>query len=88
MLSVTTDRIFAHHCRSFDDIEDGSELRRGFPATHTVFGIPQSINSATFAVLQTLRKAQSLDIPNALNITLGTPFQRSIEMVPNVANSG
>lgn len=32
-----------------DDIEDDSELRRGKPAAHRVFGIPQTINSASYA---------------------------------------
>ncbi|EPE34883.1 Terpenoid synthase [Glarea lozoyensis ATCC 20868] len=31
-----------------DDIEDGSLLRRGKPATHTIFGIAQTINSANY----------------------------------------
>ncbi|KAK6525512.1 hypothetical protein TWF694_005642 [Orbilia ellipsospora] len=29
-----------------DDIEDGSPIRRGIPAAHMVFGVPQAINSA------------------------------------------
>lgn len=32
-----------------DDIEDDSELRRGKPAAHRVYGIPQTINSASYA---------------------------------------
>ncbi|KAI5986809.1 isoprenoid synthase domain-containing protein [Pisolithus albus] len=32
-----------------DDIEDESELRRGKPAAHMVYGIPQTINSASYA---------------------------------------
>nr|WGJ63578.1 geranylgeranyl pyrophosphate synthase [Aspergillus striatus] len=32
-----------------DDIQDGSKLRRGHPAAHTVFGSAQTINSANFA---------------------------------------
>ncbi|KIM63905.1 hypothetical protein SCLCIDRAFT_116134, partial [Scleroderma citrinum Foug A] len=33
-----------------DDIEDDSELRRGKPAAHKVYGIPQTINSASYAL--------------------------------------
>ncbi|KAI6116006.1 isoprenoid synthase domain-containing protein [Pisolithus sp. B1] len=32
-----------------DDIEDDSDLRRGKPAAHKVYGIPQTINSASYA---------------------------------------
>jgi geranylgeranyl pyrophosphate synthase len=35
-----------------DDIEDGSQLRRGFPATHIVYGTGQAINSATYLYVQ------------------------------------
>jgi geranylgeranyl pyrophosphate synthase len=37
-----------------DDIEDNSPLRRGKPATHCVFGIAQTINSANFQFAETL----------------------------------
>lgn len=37
-----------------DDIEDGSPLRRGYPATHCVFGTAQTINSANFQFIETL----------------------------------
>ncbi|CAH7672894.1 geranylgeranyl diphosphate synthase, type III, partial [Phakopsora pachyrhizi] len=31
-----------------DDVEDGSELRRGVPVAHKIYGIPQTINSANY----------------------------------------
>jgi len=31
-----------------DDIEDDSELRRGNPVAHKIFGVPQTINSANY----------------------------------------
>lgn len=37
-----------------DDIEDGSPLRRGSPATHCIFGTAQTINSANFQFIETL----------------------------------
>jgi len=55
----------------FDDIEDGSELRRGSPAAHAVFGVPQTINAASFAVVEAVRKAAEIPIPDAVNITVG-----------------
>ncbi|KAK4164713.1 isoprenoid synthase domain-containing protein [Cladorrhinum sp. PSN259] len=54
----------------FDDIEDGSELRRGCPAAHTVFGIPQTVNAASFAVIEAVRRASEISIPGAVGITL------------------
>lgn len=51
-----------------DDVEDGSISRRGRPATHMVFGIPQAINSAGYqintAMVEVLKlgDAQCIDI--------------------------
>ena len=56
-------------CR-IDDIEDNSLLRRGFPATHTVFGIAQSINSANLLLIKALKAAESLS-PAAVAIFSG-----------------
>ncbi|KAL6863906.1 geranylgeranyl pyrophosphate synthase [Trichoderma novae-zelandiae] len=42
-----------------DDVQDSSELRRGFPVAHNIFGVAQTINSANyiyFAALQELGK--------------------------------
>ncbi|KAH8696424.1 isoprenoid synthase domain-containing protein [Talaromyces proteolyticus] len=44
---VTT--MLFHSTLMIDDIEDESTLRRGKPAAHVVFGMSQTINSATFA---------------------------------------
>ncbi|OOF90617.1 hypothetical protein ASPCADRAFT_59057 [Aspergillus carbonarius ITEM 5010] len=43
-----------------DDIQDSSELRRGRPATYRVFGVPQTINAATFALTLAFEKASPL----------------------------
>lgn len=40
-----------------DDIEDNASLRRGRPVAHSVFGVPRTINSASFVMLDTLREA-------------------------------
>jgi geranylgeranyl diphosphate synthase, type III len=32
-----------------DDIQDSSKLRRGLPVSHSIFGIPQTINAANYA---------------------------------------
>ncbi|KIO18432.1 hypothetical protein M407DRAFT_16246 [Tulasnella calospora MUT 4182] len=54
-----------------DDVEDDSQLRRGIPVAHKIYGIPQTINSANyvyFLAYQELfklreRDRQSGDIP-------------------------
>ncbi|KAK6544760.1 hypothetical protein TWF694_001443 [Orbilia ellipsospora] len=43
-----------------DDIEDNSDLRRGQPAAHMVFGTPQSINTANFLLITTIEDVQKL----------------------------
>ncbi|KAF3310904.1 hypothetical protein TWF173_009142 [Orbilia oligospora] len=50
-----------------DDIEDCSELRRGQPSAHMVFGIPQSINTANYLFVKCLFETQKLS-PSAVAI--------------------
>lgn len=48
-----------------DDVQDSSELRRGFPVAHNIFGVAQTINSANyiyFAALQELVKLGNQDV--------------------------
>ncbi|PWY80802.1 terpenoid synthase [Aspergillus sclerotioniger CBS 115572] len=55
-----------------DDIQDNSELRRGCPATYRVFGVPQTINAATFALTLAFEKAAPLmQIEEVRNLHLG-----------------
>ncbi|KAM0347287.1 hypothetical protein ACHAPU_004806 [Fusarium lateritium] len=44
----------------YDDIEDNSSLRRGFPSTHVVFGVNQTINTAGLLMFKALKAAESL----------------------------
>ncbi|KAG7289912.1 hypothetical protein NEMBOFW57_006289 [Staphylotrichum longicolle] len=44
-----------------DDIEDSSQLRRGKPAVHMVFGTMQTINSAGYRFLGALAEVRKLD---------------------------
>lgn len=50
-----------------DDIEDQSTLRRGKPAAHTIFGVPSTINSANFAILDATEQASRLG-PESLTV--------------------
>ncbi|KAF5351492.1 hypothetical protein D9757_013243 [Collybiopsis confluens] len=44
----------------FDDIEDGSELRRGRPVANTVYGVPQTVNAASYVVIKIYKDALEL----------------------------
>ncbi len=43
-----------------DDIQDGSMLRRGRPATHTIFGVGQTINSSSYKICEALEEVLKL----------------------------
>ena len=47
-----------------DDIGDGSSLRRGQPTAHKIFGVPETINSANFAILEAMEKVSELPAPS------------------------
>ncbi|KAL2851125.1 isoprenoid synthase domain-containing protein [Aspergillus pseudoustus] len=53
-----------------DDIEDSSPLRRGRPATHTVFGVGQTINSANYLLVDVMEQIRQLGDPHCLDIYL------------------
>lgn len=38
-----------------DDVEDNSELRRGLPVAHAIYGIPQTINTANYVYFQAMQ---------------------------------
>ncbi|KAK8133580.1 hypothetical protein PG984_005592 [Apiospora sp. TS-2023a] len=52
-----------------DDIQDGSQLRRGLPAAHMVFGVGQTINASNLVFIKALQLAESLS-PAAVRIVL------------------
>lgn len=51
-----------------DDVEDSSNLRRGIPVAHNIFGTAQTINSANYVYFLALQEVQKLDNPEAINI--------------------
>lgn len=53
-----------------DDIEDNSQLRRGLPATHVVFGCGQSINTANYMFVHAVRLARKLPHPSSADVLL------------------
>jgi geranylgeranyl pyrophosphate synthase len=68
IVKVTADFFFF---RRLDDIEDDSPLRRGFPSTHVVYGISQTINSANYLYVMALEMTQRLNSPACLNVFIG-----------------
>jgi len=50
-----------------DDIEDNSDLRRGIPVAHSIFGIPQTFNSANYVYFQALKEVRDMRNPEALD---------------------
>jgi geranylgeranyl diphosphate synthase, type III len=59
---------------SIDDVEDGSALRRGFPVAHSIYGVPQTINSANYVYFCALREIERLNNPLLYKIYSGTSF--------------
>ncbi|KJK73476.1 hypothetical protein H634G_11289 [Metarhizium anisopliae BRIP 53293] len=53
-----------------DDIQDSSSLRRGMPATHTIFGLSQSVNSASYQITRALDEVLTLDGTGYIEIVL------------------
>jgi len=39
-----------------DDVQDNSPLRRGKPSTHCIFGMPVTVNSATYQIVDVLSR--------------------------------
>ncbi|RAH79187.1 putative geranylgeranyl diphosphate synthase [Aspergillus japonicus CBS 114.51] len=51
-----------------DDLEDGSELRRGKASTHMIFGLGQTVNSANYQLIRALQEIQKLGDSKSLLI--------------------
>jgi geranylgeranyl diphosphate synthase type 3 len=51
-----------------DDVEDSSLLRRGVPVAHSIFGIPQTINSANYVYFCGLKELLKLKSASAIDI--------------------
>jgi len=69
-LDVITKVVGMLHTASLlvDDVEDNSLLRRGFPVAHTIFGIPQTINSSNYVYFCALQELQKLKNPKCITI--------------------
>jgi len=46
-----------------DDVEDNSELRRGIPVSHTIYGVPQTINTANYVYFLAMQELIKMEGP-------------------------
>ncbi|KAM7195431.1 geranylgeranyl pyrophosphate synthase [Naviculisporaceae sp. PSN 640] len=69
-LEVITKVVGMLHTASLlvDDVEDSSVLRRGLPVAHSIYGIPQTINSSNYIYFCALQELQKLKNPKAASI--------------------
>lgn len=69
-LEIITKVVSMLHTASLlvDDVEDNSQLRRGYPVAHSIFGIPQTINSSNYIYFCALQELQKLKNPKAVSI--------------------
>ncbi|OZJ02656.1 hypothetical protein BZG36_04415 [Bifiguratus adelaidae] len=51
-----------------DDIEDGSDTRRGKPAAHCVYGVAQTLNSANYVYFQVLSHLRLLGLHQTASV--------------------
>ncbi|KAJ4309465.1 geranylgeranyl pyrophosphate synthetase [Fusarium piperis] len=51
-----------------DDVQDSSELRRGFPVAHNIFGVAQTINSANYIYFVALQELHRLNNPDLITV--------------------
>lgn len=52
-----------------DDVEDDSELRRGLPVAHTIYGIPQTINTANYVYFLAFQEIFKLNLKGDLPVS-------------------
>ena len=69
-LSIITSVIGMLHTASLlvDDVEDFSQLRRGVPVAHSIFGTAQTINSANYVYFAALKELLRLGNAEAVRI--------------------
>lgn len=66
-LSITSTLLIVSR---LDDIEDNSQLRRGQPSTHIIYGLGQTINSANYIFVQAFARMQILGQSNPETINM------------------
>ncbi|RKP37319.1 geranylgeranyl pyrophosphate synthase [Dimargaris cristalligena] len=69
-LAIITKIIDMLHTASLliDDVEDDSELRRGIPVAHKIFGVAATINSANYVYFLALQEVCKLNKPKLVEV--------------------
>ncbi|KAJ1678140.1 hypothetical protein EV182_004690, partial [Spiromyces aspiralis] len=69
-LDIVTEVVTMLHTASLlvDDVEDSSELRRGVPVAHMIYGVPMTINTANYVYFLALKKVNELNDPKATEV--------------------
>jgi geranylgeranyl diphosphate synthase type 3 len=52
-----------------DDVEDDSNLRRGAPVAHAIFGVPPTINAANYVYFLALERCLALGNEGAMRVS-------------------
>ncbi len=58
-----------------DDVEDNSELRRGIPVAHHIYGVPQTINTANYVYFLAMQELIYLGEPSIMATVTGEPLR-------------
>lgn len=56
------------HAYRVDDIEDNSDLRRGKPVAHHIYGVPATINCANYVYFLSLQRCHALGNEKAMQV--------------------
>lgn len=57
-----------HVFHRIDDVQDDAVLRRAVPVAHSIFGVPQTINSANYVYFLALQELLKLNQPHMITI--------------------
>lgn len=67
-----------------DDVEDSSELRRGIPVAHKVYGVPQTINSANYVYFLAMQQLHAFNLrPDGTEKSSGLDQEITGQLLPN-----
>ena len=53
-----------------DDIEDNSDLRRGLPAAHVIYGLDSALNAGSWLYFQALKSLEAFQAPSDIKLDL------------------
>jgi geranylgeranyl diphosphate synthase type 3 len=66
-----------------DDVEDSSDLRRGIPVAHKIYGVPQTINSANYVYFLAMQELYRFRAGRVGKANTGSSLNGKAEEVGN-----